>query len=503
VISISWVFNENAARRNMMMDLFKQSKWVLVLALICIVLMSSGPVYAATSNDALSIPNITISDSPQSLGTIRITERNIPTIMPPNTTPLQIIVTLPSGSRFVSTPVPGDEKSFLSVPGLVEQIPGGLSLDDLRINSASTYRTLIIDVVNRSNTNGRGVFDILFNSEHSKVLIGSATGDYKVSISEASNYLGTERAVTKSEVINARLTGGYTTCQVVELPALTQGIGRVLGEIRLIENVPGSLQAAQHAVSLTLPQGVTWSRAHLRLSGGFNERDVSIDPKKGIDFDASGRSRLWLDINHNSLNFPWPVYPSHKTDGNPGVITIYGYVNIAPTAVPGQLVMNVGGAGQDISPQSLVIATISGTEASTTQFQISTFTIGDGVFKLNGLDVLMETAPYIENGRTYLPLRYVAYSLGVPESGIYWNSSDRTVALTKGNQVIKLEIGQPFLTVNGRNIGQLDVVPEIRNGLTMLPVGVIVDKLGGQVDWDEIKQEVKITYPKPSSGPAL
>ena len=43
------------------------------------------------------------------------------------------------------------------------------------------------------------------------------------------------------------------------------------------------------------------------------------------------------------------------------------------------------------------------------------FTIGQTSYTLNGQSVTMDVAPYIKDSRTFLPLRYVADALGVPD----------------------------------------------------------------------------------------
>lgn len=39
-------------------------------------------------------------------------------------------------------------------------------------------------------------------------------------------------------------------------------------------------------------------------------------------------------------------------------------------------------------------------------------------YEAAGQQYPMDVAPYIKNGRTYVPVRYLAYALGVPEEGV-------------------------------------------------------------------------------------
>jgi Copper amine oxidase N-terminal domain. len=481
----------------------KKLSWLMLLLIVLSIVSVPGNASASsviTRTLALNIPSITIGPNPQNLGTIQIAEIQIASLTPMinGEKPLQISVELPSGSTYAYVPAPGDEKSYVEIPETVGSNPNGLKFGDVTIDSTSTSKKLVVNVITRSNFLGQAVINIRFDKPHSQVIILSTNTKYEVAITQMRNFteIGVINTYESEKVVNAYVGEGYTTAQAADLPNLTPGIGRVPAEITLVENVPGALQASKKALSFTLPEGFTWNQARIKQSGGFLAGDISFDPKQGIDLDEAGRSRLWLDINHSSLDLPWPMEPKHSTNGKPGIIKIQGFFNIAPTAKAGEIIVNIGGANQEINPKSMVIGYLTGSETTSTKAQTSTFTIGEGAFNLNGVDVLMEAAPYIKGGRTYLPLRYVAYSLGVADNGIMWNGSEQTATLVRGNQEIKLAIGSTILMVNGRIAGYLDVAPEIDNGLTMLPVGIIAETLGGQVEWDPARQEVKITYPK-------
>jgi hypothetical protein len=52
----------------------------------------------------------------------------------------------------------------------------------------------------------------------------------------------------------------------------------------------------------------------------------------------------------------------------------------------------------------------------------------------------MDVAPYIKAGRTYLPVRYVAYSLGIDDEHIQWDNETRKVTLTLGHVIVQIQI---------------------------------------------------------------
>ena len=97
-----------------------------------------------------------------------------------------------------------------------------------------------------------------------------------------------------------------------------------------------------------------------------------------------------------------------------------------------------------------------------------TFVIGSNIYTVNGLTKIMDVAPYINNGRTFVPYRYLALALGVAEDDIVWDDATKKVTVTKGDTVVEATIGSTTLTVNGEAV-TMDVAPEIKNGRTMLP----------------------------------
>jgi hypothetical protein len=68
-----------------------------------------------------------------------------------------------------------------------------------------------------------------------------------------------------------------------------------------------------------------------------------------------------------------------------------------------------------------------------------------------------------------------------------------TTAPTKKRTVLILQIGKQTFTVNGA-VRYLDSPPVIKNGRTLLPIrAIIIDALGGSVDWDAIARKVIVT----------
>jgi hypothetical protein len=120
------------------------------------------------------------------------------------------------------------------------------------------------------------------------------------------------------------------------------------------------------------------------------------------------------------------------------------------------------------------------------------FNINSNIYTVNGATKVMDVAPYIKGDRTYVPVRYLAYALGVAEADVVWDEATRKVTLTKGDDVVEMTIGSTTITVNGE-AQTMDVAPEINNGRTMLPARYVAEGFGYIVGWDPATRTVIIT----------
>jgi hypothetical protein len=119
------------------------------------------------------------------------------------------------------------------------------------------------------------------------------------------------------------------------------------------------------------------------------------------------------------------------------------------------------------------------------------FTVGSTIFSVGGSEQSMDVAPYIDNGRSYLPVRYAAEAVGVAPSDVAWNSTTSQVVITNGARSIILTVGGKTLILNGVAI-PMDAAPEIVSGRIMLPVRFLAQALGVDIAWDPIDRTVTI-----------
>jgi hypothetical protein len=150
--------------------------------------------------------------------------------------------------------------------------------------------------------------------------------------------------------------------------------------------------------------------------------------------------------------------------------------------------------GEFVTSSISVVAAKVVTPADPNAHAVATFVIGNTVYQINGVDqAAMDQAPYLKNDRTYLPLRFVAYGLGIGDNGIIWDEVNRTVTLMKNDKVVQVKIGSTTMLVNGAAI-TMDTAPEITAaGRTCLPIRFVAEAFGAVVGWDAATQTVTVT----------
>lgn len=108
---------------------------------------------------------------------------------------------------------------------------------------------------------------------------------------------------------------------------------------------------------------------------------------------------------------------------------------------------------------------------------------------IDGVPVVFDQPPVLENGRTLVPLRAIFEALGAT---VEWNNNTQTVTATKGGTKISLQIGSTQMYVNG-TVKTLDVPAKLINSRTLVPVRAVSEAFGCKVDWDQNTYTVLIT----------
>jgi len=131
------------------------------------------------------------------------------------------------------------------------------------------------------------------------------------------------------------------------------------------------------------------------------------------------------------------------------------------------------------------------------------FAIGMNKYFVDGKTegVTMDARPFIKDGRTFVPVRYMGNALGVTNDNITWNGDLNKAGLRLGGNSVDMIIGVARINVNGQD-RDIDVAPVLSEseGRTYLPARHIAEGLGFEVDWDEASQTV-LCWPKGEARP--
>jgi hypothetical protein len=119
----------------------------------------------------------------------------------------------------------------------------------------------------------------------------------------------------------------------------------------------------------------------------------------------------------------------------------------------------------------------------------ASFKIGETSYVVNGVEKDMDAAAFVENGRTYLPMRYAAYALGLTDSHIVWDAAGSTATFIKDNKVVMVKDGDKAININGVPI-TMDVPARLRDGRFVVPFRFIAQAFGASVEWDGTSQTV-------------
>ena len=107
---------------------------------------------------------------------------------------------------------------------------------------------------------------------------------------------------------------------------------------------------------------------------------------------------------------------------------------------------------------------------------------------LNGKLLSFDTAPYVEGGRTLVPVRGVLESLGY---SVQWQEETKTVLAAKEDINISLPIDSNTVTVNNTEV-TIDAPARLNGSRTFVPLRFLAEYSGAEVHWDAASSTVVI-----------
>jgi len=115
-------------------------------------------------------------------------------------------------------------------------------------------------------------------------------------------------------------------------------------------------------------------------------------------------------------------------------------------------------------------------------------TVNKTTATVNGKSVKLDAAPIVQSGVTYLPLRFIADSMGAQ---VEWDQAQKKVTVIRGGTMLELRIGSTDLVVSGvRQPAAAE--PILRGGRTLVPIRLISEQLGLSVGWEQATKIVTV-----------
>ena len=261
---------------------------------------------------------------------------------------------------------------------------------------------------------------------------------------------------------------------------------QAISNITLTEATKGAL-IKKGTVVLQLSDGVTFSqKPTVKVVEGnidIDENSVQVDAGKlsfTIDSESTRASKIEISGLQLDLNRAVPQGDIEMEIG--------GTALVQNADMDGNVAANM--FDRDYIAKKAIATVVTPAQGNATVGEV-VFTVGKTTYNEAGAEKTMDVAPFIEASRTYLPVRYVAKSVGVEGSNIIWDDTTNTVTIMKDGRIAQLTIGSNVLTVNGAKL-TMDTKAKIVDGRTVLPLRAVAQALGAQVDWNEANQTVTV-----------
>ncbi|WP_310550765.1 stalk domain-containing protein [Paenibacillus glufosinatiresistens] len=261
-------------------------------------------------------------------------------------------------------------------------------------------------------------------------------------------------------------TGDHGSSKVLNLSYdMSAGSGKMYAYAQLNGTAGKSIPAAATSMSLDVmgDKSLNWLRAEVADSSGAT---AYIDIAKVIDWQ--GWKNIQLDLSGSGIKFP--------------------------AAMKRLYVVNVA-EGQDERAKTGTVAfdNIAFTmPALTSEAGLPTGTaqmvIGQKKLTVNGTAKTIDSAPMVQDGTTYVPIRYVLDAFG---GSAAWDPASRHIMVLRGSKALDLTVGQKEYVLNGQR-QSAEVSPLLIGGRTLVPLRLVSEQLGLTVKWEQKTKTVTI-----------
>lgn len=239
--------------------------------------------------------------------------------------------------------------------------------------------------------------------------------------------------------------------------------GKSTVQLNFTENMAGVLSKSS-PIKLTLPEGFEWSGARgERISGESLDIREVIDKRVlelRVNRESTKRSAYWVDIEVHLVN--------------------------EARAQASEVHAKIEGL-RSLSSQTVLVAQYQAPVPAELK-ELAVFTVGSTTYIYDQQSRQMDVAPYVRDGRVFMPLRFVAASLGL--ESLTWDGT--AAIMVKEGRTVMVIPGSMIMVVDNQTTTMV-ITPEIvAPGRLMLPYRFIAEAFGAEVSWDPGKRTVTV-----------
>jgi hypothetical protein len=110
---------------------------------------------------------------------------------------------------------------------------------------------------------------------------------------------------------------------------------------------------------------------------------------------------------------------------------------------------------------------------------------------IDGQRIISDVPPVTQAREAFVPLRAVAEGLGADTN---YDPKTDTVELVRGNDVLRMRLGDVHATMNGKKM-TLHQAPFAVRGRTMVGLGVVAQAFGSRVRYDRDRANIDVLTP--------
>lgn len=243
---------------------------------------------------------------------------------------------------------------------------------------------------------------------------------------------------------------------------------------------------------LALQPGLTKVQVTSNDGGHVKEKSIKIVGAEGLKSIYLKKSGFMVQPGSEIYFSLYGITKDNRTILLSPKVANWQINGFTGTILPGKL--TVDSCNQ--LPNGVVTAQIGDLKAEAilgnNDYNLLDLYIGESQYWLNGKSYKLDQAPMIIENRTMVPIRLIVEAFN---GKVTWDAKGRIVGIEYKGHNLKLPIDSTTITVDNEQI-IIDVPAKIVHQRTLVPIRVISENLGMQIDYDDINRIVSINEHK-------